>query len=131
MGQTIHQTLWSLVCEENIVLCIYGFYIILRKRGQRQRPLPTPHPPKITKLFQNVWHVHKQAHLIQTWCQEKASQLRPEVWKGTGERFVADRRNSLGKYHQVKIASSPASGIKFSIANELKMKKDKLGKWLI
>ena len=42
MGQTIHQTLWSLVCEESIVLCIYGFYIILRKRGQCQRPLPIP-----------------------------------------------------------------------------------------
>lgn len=44
---------------------------------------------------------------------------------------MADRRNNLCKHHQVKITSSPANGVKFSIGNELKMKKDKLGERLI
>lgn len=51
MGQIIHQTLWSLVCDENIVLCIYGFYIILRKRRQCKGTSP---PLKITIIPESV-----------------------------------------------------------------------------
>lgn len=128
MGQTIHQTLEFGMWRKHSALYLWILYYLEEERTVSGTP---PHPPKITKLFQKVWHVHMQAHLFQTWCQERASKLGSEIWRGTGERFVADRRNNLCKHHQVKITSSPANGIKFSIANELKMKKDKLGEWLI
>lgn len=125
MGQTLYQTL-EIEQSRKHSACIYEFYITTRRwQGQQ------PKKKKNTKLLQKAWHQHKEAHLTQTRYSEKLSKLRCELWVGVGERRVAGKGNSLCKCLGGKKGySTIANGIKFSmfsVANELKMEKDKLG----